>query len=150
MASINENLKIEGGERGGGGGIQDLTHEIGEKGGTGAHLELGELLGFVASVFGVEEFGEEELAQFGALAEDGRVGQRRPEEVDPVAGRYVDSVADVGRTRIDGLYNDERVQEVWCDHIRCERRVLFLEHHGHDIVTCCNQPNESITIDYRW
>ena len=141
----------EGGREEGVRGVRGgaTTYEIGEKGSAGAHLELGELLRFVAGVLGVEELGEEELAQLGALAEDGRVGQRGPEEVDAVPGCYVDAVADVGRARIDGLDDDERVQEVRCDHVGCERCVLLLEHHRHDVVTDVTLPLQLLRIVLR-
>lgn len=68
-----------------------LSEVVGEglqEGGAGAELQLGELFGLVAGVFGVHQFREEELLEFGPFAEDGRRGQRRPEEGHVVPRRH--------------------------------------------------------------
>ena len=68
------------------------TYEVGEEGSAGAQFETGEFLRFVTGVLGVEEFGEQKFTQFGTFAEDGRIRQRRAEEINAVPGRHVDAV----------------------------------------------------------
>lgn len=112
-----------------------IIDQIGQQGRPSPQFEPGKLLGLVASVFGVQQLGEEEFAQLWAFAHDGRVGQRRPEKVDAVASRDRDAVTNIGCARVDGLHYNEGVQKVRGDHVRCKGRVVFLEHHGDYVVS---------------
>lgn len=52
------------------------------------YLQFGEFMRFIASVFRVDQLGEEELFELGAVPKYCRIGQRRTKEGHVVSGSH--------------------------------------------------------------